>query len=298
MNVYLAAGGKDQIPGDLIGRWVLRSDLAPVPRTVELTVQSKEGMAERLRVGASIWTGRELLEYEIVNAKQTKIGGIVQDKDQVGAIVVTALLKQCVGITYLRVRAVVLEATTLGEIYRACGATAAIADDFQIDRFSCLKGQVPSFWVAQALQEESSALVFRDNRLSVARLRDLLKQEPVDRIGQSDSTDTSESEFVERHSIPSFFSVGDDGAVVMGDMDVARGVRFLPRTPERVLRNATKVLVTRRIIDSDLAQQIGAGDVLDINGTRMVVVTAAHEMRAEDGRTATSSRFWMGGASL
>lgn len=298
MNVYLAEGGKDQIPGDLIGRWVLRSDLAPVPRTVELTVQSKEGMADRLRVGASIWTGRELLEYEIVSAKQEKVGGIVQDKDQVGAIVVTALLKPCAGITYLRDRAVVLENATLGAIFRSCGAKAAISDDFQIERFTCLKGQVPSFWIAQALQEESAALVFRNNRLGVKRLTDLLAQEPADTIGQSDSTDASESEFIERHSIPSFFSTDESGAFVMGDMGVARGVRFLPRTPERALRNSTKVLVTRRVVESELAQQINAGDVLDINGEKLVVVTAAHVMHAKDGITETSSKFWMGGAAI
>lgn len=294
MNIYLDAGAQQQLPGDLITRWVARSDLAPVPRTVEFTVQSKEGMAERLPVGGSIWTGRELLEYEIVQAKIEKVGGLVQDKDQVGHISVTALLKTCVGITYLRERAVVLEQAMLGEVYRSCGATAAIGDDFQVARFSCLRGQVPSFYIAQALQEESAALVFSNNRLQVKRLSDLMQQKPLQSIAQADSTDSSENDFIERHSIPSFISTDDAGAFVMGDLSVARNVRFLPRTTDRSLRNATRVLVIRRVVDADLAQEIQAGDVLEVNGEIMVVVTAAHLMQAKDGSTETSSRFWMG----
>lgn len=294
MNIYLAEGGQQQLPGDLITRWVARSDLAPVPRTVEFTVMSKDGMQQRLPVGASIWTGRELLEYEIVQAKVEKVGGLVQDRDQVGHINVTALLKSCVGITYLRERAVVLEQAMLGEVYRSCGATAAIGDDFQVARFSCLRGQVPAFHIAQVLQEESSALVFSGNRLQVKRLSDLMQQAPTLEFAQADSTDSADSAFIERHSIPSFISTDDAGAFVMGDLSLARNVRFLPRTAERSLRNATRVLVVRRVVDSDLAQEINAGDVLTVSGTPMVVVTAAHLMQAQDGATETSSRFWMG----
>lgn len=297
MNLYLAAGAQQQIPGDLVTRWVVRSDLAPVPRTTEFTVVAKDGMGERLQVGASVWTGRELLEYEIVQAKVEKIGGLVQDRDQVGYINVTALLKSCVGITYLRDRAVVLEGATLGEVYRSCGATAAIGDDFQVERFSCMRGQVPSFFIAQSLQEEGAALLFRGERLQVQRLQDLMRQAPVLKFAQSDSTDSSESEFIERHSIPSFISTNDAGAFVMGDMAQARAVHFLPRTDERSLRNATRVLVVRRVVDSELAQEINAGDVLEVNGEPMVVVTAAHLMAANDGATETSSRFWMGAMS-
>ena len=295
MNLYLTEGGRDQVPGDLIGDWVVRSDLAPVPRTMEVMLNLKDDIAQRVKVGSSLWTGRELLEYEVVMAKQEKLGPIVQDKDQVGAMKVIALLKSCAPITYLRSRAVVLEKTTLGEVYRSCGAKAAIADDFQIDRFTCLRGQVPSFGVAQVLQEEGAALVFRDNRLSVKRLQDLVRQDPVDRIGQTDSTDTSESPFEERHAVPQFFSTDDTGAFVFGDNSQDRNVVFLPRTSERALRNATRVLVVRKVVDSDLAQQVNAGDVLDINGKKVVVITAAHQMKAKDGLTESGSRFWVGG---
>lgn len=295
MNLYLTEGGRDQVPGDLIGDWIVRSDLAPVPRTMELTLNLKDDIAQRVKVGTSLWSGRELLEYEVVLAKQEKLGPVIQDKDQVGAVKVIALLKSCAPITYIRSRAVVLERTSLAEVYRACGAKAAIAEDFRIDRFSCFRGQVPSFGIAQVLQEEGAALVFRDNRLSVKRLQDLLRQDPADRIGQTDTTDTSESPFEERHAVPQFFSTDDTGAFVFGDTSRDRSAVFLPRTSERALRNATRVLVVRKVVDSDLAQQINAGDVLEINRQKYAVITAAHQMKAKDGITESASRFWVGG---
>lgn len=297
MNVYLSDGLRDQVPGDLIGRWVLRSDLAPVPRTVEIVFNDRDDLFERVGAGKSLWTGRETLEYEVVSAKRERLTAAEQDGNQLGAIRVTALLKACAGIAYLRDRAVVLERATLGEAYRSCGAKIAIGDDFHVERFSCLRGEVPSYAIAQALQEEGAALVLRDGRVAAKRLTELVAQAPVATIGQSDSTNAGDSPFVERHSIPAFISADDSGAVVAGDMAQARSIRYLPYTAERGLMNASKVLVVRRVADSDLAQHIAAGDVVDVDGERMVVITAAHEMKAKDAVTESGSRFWLGGLS-
>lgn len=58
------------------------------------------------------------------------------------------------------------------------------------------------------------------------------------------------------------------------------------------------MLVTRRVVDSDLAQQILAGDMLEVEGKKLIVITAAHGMTANDGITETKSRFWVGGMAL
>lgn len=294
MNVYLQPEGRDELPADLIHRWVLRSDLAPVPRTVEMTLQIKEGIQERLAVGRTFWTGKEMLEYEVTKAVQHKGSAVVQGSDQLATFSITALLAPCARIAYRRDRAVVRRNTSLGELFRECGAAVAIGNDFPVDRFSCFVGQVPSIQLAKALQEEGAALVFRDKRLSVVRLADMMRQEPVDYIGQTDSTDHTDSEFLERHEIPAFFSTDDDGNFVFGDFSRTRAVRFHPRADERTLRNCTRVMVTRRVVDSRMAQQIKAGDVLDINGERLAVITAAHAMEKRQGVSEMSSRFWLG----
>ncbi len=298
MNVYLTKGPKDQIPGDLMYHWVLRSDLAPIPRSVEFTVQLMDGLAEKLAVGARIWTGREVLEYQIVKSEGIEMSAVVQGKDQVKGLKITALLASCVGISYVRERAVIRYGATLGEIYRACGTQVSIGGDFTVNRFVCLRGQTPSYGIARAMQDEAAALIFRDGRLSFMRLNDMMKQKPADDIGQTDSTNHIDSEFIERHTIPSFYSLADDGSFVMGDFDVVRDVAFIPYSDERTLRNASKVLVTRRIIPSDMAQQILAGDILKVGPDNFAVITAAHSMIRKDGITESNTKFWVGNTSV
>ena len=48
MNVYLGDNSTDLIPNDILVSWILRSDLAPVPRTVEFIVQNKDGIDKNL----------------------------------------------------------------------------------------------------------------------------------------------------------------------------------------------------------------------------------------------------------
>lgn len=294
MNVYLKPNGQEQIPGDLILSWVLRSDLAPVPRTLEMTFQDRDGMHERLGEGARLWTGRELLEYRVVKIKKAKPVAVVQGKDQLSVYSVTALLASCAEVAFRRPRAVIMENSRIGALYRACGASAAISEDIPITRFSCFAGQVPSFHLAKVMQESAAVLVFRDGRLAIARIADLFRQEPKDVIGQTDSTDLIESEFLQRHEIPAFYSVAEDGSFVRGDFSLPRAIHYLPRSDELVLRNATRVLVTKRVIDSQMAQAIQAGDVIEVAGEKMVVITAAHSSQLNDGRTETASRFWTG----
>lgn len=295
MNVYLKQNAQEQVPGDLFQRWVLRTDLAPVPRTVEMTLQVKDGIEQRLAEGATFWTGRELLPYRVVKSKRDAATGVVQGKDQMATFSVTGLLSSCAQVSFRRPRAVIRENAQLGELFRACGATATIAGDLPVRRFTCFAGQVPSFHLAQAMQEESSVLVLRGGQLSIVRVADLFRQQPADIIDQTDSTELIESEYLQRHEIPAFFSLADDGSFVFGNFDATRAVRYLPRTEERALRNMTRVLVTRRVVDSQLAEQINAGDILQVAGQNMAVITGAHVMqRGKNGAIESNSKFWCG----
>lgn len=297
MNVYLSPNGLNQIPGDLIVRWVLRSDLAPVPRTVEMTLRIKNGIEEKLSEGSRFWTGRELLEYTVVKVHREKPVALIQGEDQMATFSITALLSSCARIAYRRERAVIRENARLGALYRECGASAAISDDFPVRRFACFVGQVPSYHLAQAMQEESAVIVLRRGRVSVARIGDLMAQDPLDVIGQTDSTDLIESEFLQRHEIPACISVDDAGAFLTSDPESTRAVIYLPRSDERMLKNMSRVLVVRRIVDSRLAEEINAGDVIEVAGERHVVITAAHSMEQSEGIMESASRFWVGSPS-
>lgn len=296
MNVYLSDGG-NQLPGDVVQEWVLRSDLTPIPRTVEMTVKVTGDLQEKLKVGAFFWTGRENLKYEIVKVDRADPAGVVQGKEQLQAMTITGFLASCAQIGYRRATAVIAVDKTLGEIYRSCGASARIGDDFSVARFSCLKGQVPSFALAVSLQEQSAALVLRDKEISVKRLTDLFSQTPIDAVGQADTSAMIASEFLERHEVPMYFSTNGQGSSVMGADQDARTAVYWPRTDELTLRNMSRVLVLRKIVPAALCQEVVAGDLMTIDGEKLVVMTAAHRMTQRDGTTDSKSRIWLGAMS-
>lgn len=297
MNVYFSDNGGDQLPGQFIQRWVLRSDLTPVPRTVELTVKVSGDIQERLKVGANFWTGREMLKYEVVKLDRADPSGVVQGTEQRQAMTVTALLASCAQIAYRRPTAVIAEGRTLGALFRACGATASIADDFTVKRFACMRGQVPSFQLAIALQEEAAALVLRNKKLSVVRLPDLFNKTAIDAVGQADTTAKIESEFLERHEVPSYFSTAENNAFVMGAFENARTSVYWPRADEGTLRNMSKVLVLRKVVPSAMCQEVNAGDMMVVEGEKLVVITAAHCFEQREGTTDSKSRLWLGAMS-
>lgn len=293
MNVYLREGG-DLLPGDVMLKWIGRSDLTPVPRSIEFVVKLIDGVQEKLKTGASIWSGRENLRYEIVKTDREQPLGQVQGKSQQQAMKVTALLHRCASVARPLNSATILTDTTLGAIYRACGAFMPVASDFAVPRFTCFKGHAPSYPIAQALQEEGAALVLRNGSITAMRLTDMAQQAPVADIGQVDSSAKIESEFLQLQDIPSYYSVDDTAAIVLGQMGQARRVKFIPRADVRQLRNASCVLVRSKTVDSTICQQYQAGDVIRVAGENLVIITAAHAFENLEGAQESRSRLWLG----
>lgn len=293
MNILLKENG-DQLPTDVVLRWEHRSDLAPVPRTVEFTCKLIDGVEERLVEGNSFWSGRENLQYEIVHTDRGAPLGQVQGKNQQQSMKVIGLLHNCAGVAKPRKTAVVQEGQTFGAAYRACGAYATIGNDFVVPRFTCFRGFEPSVHLVQVLQEEGAALVLRNGQISVMRLVDLMAQAPRDNIGQVDSSAMVSSEFHQFQQVPSFFSTDDKADIVKGAMNQGRRMQFQPGMDLRQLRNASSVLVRTKILDSMICQQIVAGDVLRVAGENLVVLTAAHCMENNEGAVEDRSRLWMG----
>jgi len=293
MNVYLSENG-DQLPTDVVIRWVNRSDLTPIPRNLEFTVKLIDGVEDKLKRGAIVWSGRENLAYKIVKTKREKPLGEVQGKSQQQAMSVIALLASCAPLAEPLAQAVVQREAPFSGILRSCGAFLRIGSDFSVPRFTCLRGRAPSYSVAKVLQEEGAVLVMVGGKLQVMRLTDLAKQTPVDDIGQVDSSAKVDSEFLEFQQIPSFYSVGDDGVIVTGQMGDSRVISFMPKGDARQLRNASCVLVHSKTVDSQQCQQIQAGHVLTVGGENLVVITAAHAAIQKTGAMESYSRLWMG----
>jgi hypothetical protein len=297
VNVYLSQDG-DLIPSDYVVQWVQRSDLAPVPRTLEVTFRNSGGLADRIAEGTKLWTGREHLKYHVVKVVRGAPSGVMQGDEPLAALKVTALLDASVQIGYRTDRAIILENATFGEVYRACGGTVAIGNDFTVSRFSCMKGAIPSFHLARALQEEAGTLVLRDNRVSFVRLGDLFKQDPSCALYQTGASGV-ESQFLERHEVPSFYSLNDAGAMVAGDTTKTRGVSYQPRTDARALHNMSKVLIFRDEAQAAINLGLRAGDVVQVGSEKRVIMTAAniYETSQNNGQISSYTQLWLGGLS-
>lgn len=295
LNVYLSETG-DQLPTDVVIRWVSRSDLSPTPRNLEFKVKLIDGVEKRLVEGAKVWSGRENLTYRIVKVHKDPPLGEVQGKNQQQAMSVIALLDSCAPLSEPLAQAVVMRNQPFSAALRNCGAYLRIdsQSDFVVPRFTCLRGTAPSFPIARVLQEEGAAMVLASGLLKVMRLTDIAKQAPADNISQVDTTAKITSEFLEMMQIPSFYSVDDAGAIVLGQMGQSRVLNFMPRGDARQLRNASCVLVRSKIIDSQQCQQIQAGHVLTVGGENLVVITAAHAAIQKTGAMESYSRLWMG----
>lgn len=293
-NMDMSLNGQS-IRSDLIQEWVLRTDLTPVPRTLELSLQLHPSYT--IAEGDLIRSGVELLDYRVLKIQREPNTGLVRGESALQFQRVYAALDSCAELSFRQRRGVILENPSLSEAYRSCGATAAFTADISGNRFYCFKGSVPSFAIAEFLQEQSAVVVLRDKKLSAIRLNELLKPEPKALIGQVTSSGATASEYMRRHEIPEFYSVDDDGNFVTGNNSKTRGVLFAPLKNALELHNMTRVLVVTDTVLSRLDESIRAGDVVSVNGVKKVVVTSANYANRLNGNTEVATKFWLGEVS-
>lgn len=294
--ILFFADGK-QIRGDLIKSAVLRSDLAPIPMTLEADIRAgDDDMDKRLAEGQllSIGSGDALRIVKSVRVAERA----VQGTREMAAYRITALLDACQGAAYVRSRAIIKESAALSAIYRAAGATIKAVDaDFPVPRFCCPVGETPTFHIARILQEEGGVVRWKSGKLQFVRLPDLFKQAPVLTLPDNASDDVA-SGFMERHGVPWFFSLDAAGAAVFGNRDKPRAARFSPFKDAQRLRNLTRCLVHRKTSRINFSGQIAAGDLIAFaGGAKLAVITAAHvfESGTDDGGASnTYTRLWLG----
>lgn len=293
MRIALADG--TPLRGDFVLRAVQRFDLTPVPSTLELMVRSDDSLAQRIADGSTLVAGSSDDRYTVLKVRRSATPWVQGEGGAAEVLDVTAVLEGFVQLTWPLDRAVIKEGRSLGEVYRSCGARVRFSTDIPIARFSAFAGQFPTVAIAQALQEEAAAPVWRTNgTLAITRLADLFEGRAHDAMDR-DSTRAVESAFLERQEIPWAMSTNADGSALLGRRDLARGFVYLPRTAPRVLDNMSKCLVVRRVSEGMFAGQLRAGQGIDIAGARHVIVTAAHswdagsEGAAPDQRT----RLWL-----
>jgi hypothetical protein len=268
--------------------------MTPTPKTVEATVRLDDKLAANLTEGSIIQAGPDGAKFQIISTTTPKEIQATQGDLPYGSMSFIAVLANCAAISRRRKTAVIKTSVSLTEIYSACGATAVIASDFTVARFACFVGGVPSYGIAQLLQEEAGGLYWDGSKIQFIRLPDIFKQTPAATLAQDTTTDIY-SDFMQLHEVPFFYSTADDGSIIYGNRTDSRAARYMPRSDVRVLANMTRVLVQKKILMSSINLNINGGSMIMVEKTPYAVVTAAHvEERGGDGGSANAySKFWL-----
>ena len=260
------------LPSDFLLSAILRTDLVPVPVSLELDVRHNDKLEKQLAEGQKIFVTGKAIELQIIKS-QVKQSPQTPDR---GIIQVTAVLASCVSIGYRRQK-------------------VSIKNDFTVPLFVSFLGQVPSEMIAKVLQEEAAVVRLSGKQLDCVRLADLMKQAPKLSLPQGFGEQIA-SGFLERHLVPSFYSTGDNRAIIKGNTKKVRATEYAPRHSERAANNMTSSLITKQVLNLGFNDDYQAGDVFNIGSTPMAIITAAHVFETEnEGESGNQyTRLWLG----
>ena len=292
--IVIPEGAKRPIRSDLLVRVVLRSDLTPIPLTVELEVRDV-AETKPLREGAICKVGRDQHEFLLVRRGGHTDDGYDQTMRNTGTRAYIGLLASCAPIADPLQRAVIRYGATLGDVYRACGARVRIESDFTLPIFVCMKGLTPSFELAKSLVEAAGSIVVTDaGQIAFRRLPEMLAQSPIVEM-REDSAEQISSNLLERQLVPSVFSTDRSGEFLQGRTDSSRGIAYRPRASMDILNNMRSVPITRRRVMSGFAPHINAGHCIKLAGARYFVLTAAHafETGGDGADSVQASTLWL-----
>jgi len=289
MNILLSDGGG--IPASGLISVIYRSDLVPVPISLELVVKADDRLQKLLSVSSllTLPSGAvvTVVKSQVINEQSIKMGR------RIAAIHVIAVLAGCEALLSVAPRAIELKGTSFNEVYRALGAKIRIKRDIKLARFVCLKGQSPTAAIAMALQKEAAVMVYQNSGLNVTRLNELF-------VGDTILFDKSAVQWVENpnlihHDNTNYLSIDDNGTDILGSARANRTVRYFPRADNRELQNLRRVLITKATINRPLDDRLEAGRLVTVEDKKLAILTAAHryDSGALGGQAITASKAWL-----
>lgn len=296
MQIFYDDGGEKQlVDGQFLKSFVLRNDLVPIPVTLEAEIRAEDEVLPFFEQGKKVYTanGDEfiILKSEPISSGRVQGGNIAQ------VVKIIAVLSSLTNACYVKERSIYKKNTTLADIYRALGCKAdSIQGDLTVPLFNCMAGDSPSYQIAVILQESAGVMRWRDGQLSFMRLDDLFKQEAITDVPIT-AAETVQSGFLERHEIPTFYSVDDNGEFIYGNKDKARTARFVPNKDALTLKNMSTCLILKQISRISYNDNIVAGDLIQVSADeKLIVITAAHVFSGGiDGDPARQyTKLWLG----
>lgn len=290
--------GTDNRPlrGDLVTRVVLRTDLTPIPATVEITAKRTTETAAVLAEGQTVMVGGASIPFLILKTAGDKGSGVEQGGREVAEIKAYGILASCEALGRLLQRSVIREGSNFTEIYRSIGATALVDSDFAVPSFAAYIGTLPTPEIARVLQEEAATVYYSNGSIRFRRLADLMAQ-PATVTFPKDRTEEIAAGFMERHAMPFVFTTNPDGSFASTKRETARGVVYRPRADQRIMNNMSTALIQRRKLLQGLQPAWNAGMRVDVEARRHIIITAAHVYSTATNETdkgEQSTTLWLG----
>lgn len=288
MNIQLKDG--TQIGNTLISA-IYRTDLVPVPVTLELVVKADDRLHELLLVDKTLTTPKgvslTIVKSQVINEQSIKAG------KRIAALHVIAVLSGCEPLLGVTKKAISLENTSFNEVYRALGAKVRIKRDIKLASFICLKGQMPTVAIAKALQKESAVIFHSEQGLSIIRLNELM-------IGDATLFDKSAVQWIDhpnaiRHGNINYLSIDDNGSEILGTARAERSIEYYPRADNRELQNLRRILITKATITRQLDDRLDAGKLITVDDKTLVSLTTAHrfDSGALGGPAVMATKAWL-----
>jgi hypothetical protein len=283
------------VRGDMMLKATLRQDLAPVPLTFEGVFRTTTQTAAQFKDGAVLVVND--VPMRIVKAvPQHMADGGVQGKEPFSGTHVTAFPDGLQALALPRTAAAIFEGGSLAGAYRSCGSTVPLAGDFELDLFSCHIGEIPTFALARALQEMGGVVMWRGKGMKVMPFRDLFAQTPITAL-TVDSSESVNSGHLVADQIPVFYSIAPDGSIISAPRkNAAQKLAYTPRKTQAQLNAMGRVLVNKRAATTTINPALRAGDMLNVQGTPMVLMTVAHHLNngSDGGGGSQYTRVWLG----
>ncbi|WOE40053.1 hypothetical protein [Acinetobacter chinensis] len=295
MQITLVDSGKILGASDLISA-TLRTDLVPVPVSLEFSVQLTPEIENELVDGKEIIVQDISHPLTLINVEPLKTQLIKNDK-RVGAIACIAVLSACKNLIIPSAKAIIREQSSFNSILRSIGVKdIELGSDLPLPEFICLKGQLPSVRLAKYLQQEAAVICYRDSKISAVKIDSLFKHEPKMDIdpGQVHWINSAQ---LQHHNKSSFVSVESDGSTVISADSVTPGqqVNQVSGLDSRQLKNMEKVLIKKGEAIRSSNIPAFAGDIVRSNGINYVLVTTAiqTDTGVQGNSSGSLSKYWL-----
>lgn len=289
MNIQFEDGSN--IGGGSLINAIRRTDLVPVPVTLEMVVKADDSLYSQLICGKKLYIANNvvmtIVKSQVINAQSVNAGR------RIAAIHVIAVLAGCEPLLSVVSKAVSLSNTSFNEVYRALGAKVRIKRDIKLASFICLKGQSPTKPIALALQKEGAVVCHSEKGLSVLRLNELFGGEAI--LFDKSAVQWINNPSAVDHSNVNYLSIDDNGTDIIGNTRPERSICYYPRANNRELQNLRRILITKATITRQLDDRLDAGCGVLIDNQRLAVITGAHryDSGALGGPSVNATKAWL-----